>query len=138
MKELDAKTIQKYKGRSVAWLLKKAQEYFNKFIRLRDEGKQCISCDSYNIAHASHFYSAGHYPTMRFNEMNCHASCLRCNNFLHGNLNEYRKRITSRIGEDGLKELDMLAGSDKRNNHKWNRLELIYILETYKSKVKAH
>ena len=131
---LESKTINKYKGRSVAWLLKKCQFYFNKYIRQRDEGKQCISCDSYNTAHASHYYSAGHYPTLRFHEDNCHLSCVRCNTYLHGNLIQYGKRLTERIGKDKFDKLEMLAGYDKRVNHKWNRLELIEILEKYKAK----
>jgi len=131
---MEAKTIQKYKGRSVAWLLKKTQFYFNKYIRLRDNEKPCISCDSWNTAHASHFYSAGHYSTMRFNEDNCHASCVRCNTFEHGNLLMYRIRLIRRIGAARVTKLEVLAGYDKRVNHKWNRLELIEILETYKTK----
>ena len=131
---LETKIIQRYKGCSVAWLLKKCQFYFNKYIRQRDEGKQCISCDSYNTAHASHFYSAGHYSTLRFNELNCHASCVRCNKFLHGNLLEYRQRLPERIGLDKFNNLELAKGMDKRTNHKWNRLELIEILEKYKAK----
>jgi len=133
---LEAKTIQKYKGRSVAWLLKKCQFYFNQYIRKRDEGKQCISCDSYNTAHASHFYNVGHYPTLRFNEDNCHAGCMRCNTYLRGNLLEYRERLIVRIGIDKFNNLEIAKGWDKKTNHKWSRLELIELLEKYKAKCK--
>ena len=131
---IEANVIQKYKGRSVAWLLNKTQLYFNRYIRIRDEGQPCISCDSYNTYTASHFYNVGHYPTLRFNELNCHISCIRCNKYLHGNLLEYRKRLIDRIGMDKFSELEVLKGWDKRVNHKWNRLELIEILEIYKAK----
>ena len=134
---MEANTIKKYSNRSVAWLLKKCQFYFNKYIRQRDEGKQCISCDSYNTAHASHYFNVGHYPTMRFNELNCHASCMRCNTYLHGNLLEYQPRLIQRIGMDKYNNLMLLKGFDKRANRKWNRLELIELLEKYKAKCKT-
>ena len=130
---MDSNTINKYSKRSVAWLLKRTQFHFNKFIRERDKVKCCISCNSWNTAHASHFYNVGHYPTMRFKEDNCHASCMRCNTYLRGNLLEYRKRLLERIGADRVSHLEMLSGCDKRENHKWDRIALIEKLEYYKN-----
>ena len=132
---IEAKTIKKYNKRSVPWLLKRCQFWFNKYIRMRDEGKPCISCNSFNTEHASHFYNVGHYPTMRYNEDNVHKSCMRCNRYLRGNLLEYRVKLLKRIGADRVAKLEMLSAWDKRQtNHKWNRFELIEILETYKTK----
>jgi len=124
------------KTTSVPSLIKKATRVFNGYIRKRDEGKPCISCGSYNTAHASHFYSGGHYAGLRFNEDNVHASCVRCNTFLHGNLNEYRKRLVYRIGQERLEKLDLLAGQYKRQGYKWNRFLLQEIIDTYQQKAK--
>lgn len=133
--ELTSKIIQRYAKRSLPWLRKKAGEYFRKYIRLRDQHKGCISCGA-TVQHAGHFYSAGHYPALEFNEANVHGQCLRCNNFLHGNLNEYRKNLPSRISEEGIEDLDLLAGAYKQNGYKHDRYHLIEVIEIYKRKIK--
>ena len=129
---MEAKTIQKYSKISIPSLIKLATVHFNKFIRLRDQNKGCVSCGA-NVQHAGHFYSGGHYSALRFLEPNVHGQCLRCNNFLHGNLNEYRRNITSRIGVEGLDKLDWQADLYKKTPFKWNRHSLIFIIEKYKA-----
>lgn len=129
---MDSKTIQKYSKRSIPWLRKKAGFYFKKYIRQRDNEKECISCGNPYPAHAGHFYSAGHYPSLEFNENNVHAQCVRCNTFLHGNLNEYRKRLLERIGIDAVKKLDWKVSIYKRSTFKQDRFYLIEIIEKYK------
>ena len=129
---MEAKVIQKYKGKTVPQLRKKAGDVFRAWIRKRDEGKPCISCTSYNTAHASHFYSAGHYPELEFNEDNVHASCVKCNTYLHGNLIEYRKELIKRIGPERLEELDRISEYYKRVTWKHDRFFLIEIIEKYK------
>ena len=113
--------------------LKKTQAVFNKFIRLRDKEKGCVSCKSPKIEHASHYFSAGKFPALRFNEDNVHGSCLRCNYFMNGNLLEYRKTLLKRIGEE---RLDFLEGLANRKTHKWSILELKTIENEYKQKIK--
>ena len=133
---MDSKIVQRYKTKSIPQLIKIATVHFNKYIRQRDEGKGCVSCGAYNFSDAGHFYSAGHYPNLRFNEDNVHGQCKRCNLFLSGNLNEYRKRIPERIGDDGLAKLDDFADIYKRTSFKQDRFTLINIIETYKKKNK--
>lgn len=94
-------------------LLRKAQTAFNAYIRARDKGKPCISCDKpldggANTFDAGHYRSVGSAPHMRFVEDNCHGQCKHCNNWLAGNHVEYRKRLLERIGEHqlGLLESD--------------------------------
>jgi hypothetical protein len=118
---------------SYGTLLKKAQRLFNCWIRSRDEGKPCISCGSFNTAHASHFYAAGSYTGLRFNELNCHASCVSCNTFKGGNIHEYRKRLVERIGEENLQKLDLSASLNRFK--KYSRFDLELIIEMYKNKV---
>ena len=129
---MDAKTIQKYSKKTVPQLLKIATIHFNKFIRNRDKELGCVSCDSGRTEEACHLYSAGHYPSLRYNEINVHGGCKHCNRFLSGNLNEYRKRVVSRIGENGLIELDEVAAYFKKNAFKWNRFNIIETIEKYK------
>lgn len=123
----------KMKAVSLPKTIQKAQKIFNSFIRLRDAEKPCVACGKYKIEHASHFYSAGSFTHLRFNEDNVHGSCLRCNYFLSGNLNEYRKTLEKRIGKERLELLDYEA---KRKIKKWSIYELEKIIADYKSKIK--
>ena len=85
-----------------------AQKVFNTYIRLRDKGKTCISCDRVlkdNDINASHFFSVGAYPNLRFNEDNVHNSCVNCNQYKHGNQKEYDLRLPNRIGIERYQNL---------------------------------
>ena len=136
MNYINVKVLKKYKGKSLAYLHKRATDHFNKWIRLRDHGKGCASCNSPTFTDAGHFYPSGHYPNLRYNENNVHGQCKACNYFKHGNLIEYRKRITNRITKTELIELDYKVALYKRNGYKWDRFFLIEVIETYKAKVK--
>jgi len=74
MTELTANQIQKYQKYSIPQLIKKAERKFNKFIRTRDLDKPCISCGRYSRLEAGHYYSGGHHPALRFNELNVNGS----------------------------------------------------------------
>lgn len=125
---MDAKTIQKYAKYSQSQLLKKCQVVFNKFIRERDSELPCISCGTGRVAQAGHFLSQGHHSSLRFNEFNTNGQCVRCNHFLSGNLINYRKGLVKKIGEDKVVELECV----RKKAHKWDRLELILMIEKYK------
>lgn len=88
--------------------LKEAQKEFNRYIRLRDKDEPCISCRKplrHGNIDASHFYSVGGYPRLRFNEDNCHSACVYCNRYLHGNISEYTIRLPKKIGLDRFEQL---------------------------------
>lgn len=85
---------------------KEAQTAFNRYIRVRDHGKPCISCGADNPAHAGHYRSIGGHAQLRFNLLNCHAQCVRCNMHLSGNLIEYRKGLIERIGVNNVESLE--------------------------------
>jgi hypothetical protein len=92
-------------------LVAAAQKSFNAFVRARDAGKPCISCDKpqsteSNQTDASHYRSVGSAPHMRFVEENCHASCKHCNQFLAGNHVEYRPRLIARIGLHAVERIE--------------------------------
>ena len=123
--------VDKYNKKTVPQLIKIATKHFNKFIRERDQDKGCVSCGA-PVSQAGHFYSAGHYAALRFNENNVHGQCVRCNMYLSGNLNEYRKRITQRIDLSDLNELDELSDYYKRNPFKWDRFSIIDVIQKYK------
>jgi len=106
IKERRKKIKQKLKGHS--YYTQILQKEFNLYIRLRDADKQCISCDVYpewNNSNASHYYAVGKAPQLRFNEDNVHKSCIRCNKWLHGNLEKYTERLPKRIGKERFEKL---------------------------------
>lgn len=95
--------------------LKDAQTEFNKFIRVRDKHQPCISCGSYpdnsglitgSRVDAGHYRSVGACPELRFEELNCHAQCVRCNQHLSGNTVEYRIRLLQRVGPETVEWLE--------------------------------
>ena len=84
------------------WLAE-AQTAFNAYVRLRDRGKPCVSCDKPDNGthqrHASHYRSVGACSGLRFNLKNVYASCQQCNTTKSGNLLEFRIRLKARYGE---------------------------------------
>ena len=92
-------------------LVKKAQTAFNSYIRARDVGKPCISCDKpldggANTFDAGHYRSVGSAPHMRYVEDQVHGQCKKCNRHLSGNAVEYRKRLLERIGLERLEQIE--------------------------------
>jgi len=86
-----------------------AQVIFNRFIRLRDAGRGCISCGNMqaNEYHAGHFFTTKARPDLRFNEDNTNLQCGQCNFFESGNISKYRVKIVDRIGQKRLDDLDI-------------------------------
>ena len=95
---------------------KEAQSAFNRYIRIRDEGKPCVSCGNQLIGKsnyltgsaidASHYRSRGAASHLKFNVFNVHSACTRCNRQLSGNAVEYRIRLIERIGLERVERLE--------------------------------
>ena len=131
-RKVDKEKLKSLKTRS-EWL-KELQVIFNRFIRIRDAQKNCISCggklgDKYD---AGHYKSCGAHPELRFLEINVHAQCVRCNQHLSGNLINYRKGLLIRIGQT---KLDWLEGCHEPL--KLTIPEIQSLIVEYKAKVKA-
>lgn len=101
--------------RDRSWYMKEAQKWFNRFVRLRDVNKPCISCLNplrNDVRLKGHLYDAGHYLSvgarfnLRFNEDNCHAQCVKCNRDLSGNAAAYRVELVKRIGFERVELLE--------------------------------
>lgn len=97
--------------------LREAQAAFNAYIRERDRGLPCISCGSMpsdgdlltgSRIDAGHYRSTGSCPELRFEPLNCHAQCVKCNRNLSGNAVEYRIRLIRRIGQASVEWLEGL------------------------------
>ena len=133
-RKVDREKLKSLKTRS-EWL-KELQVIFNRFIRLRDAGLPCISCghpdDGSRQRHASHYKSVGGNPALRFDSLNCHASCSICNNYLSGNLVPYRVALIAKVGQA---EVDRLEGPQQPL--KLTIPEIQALIAEYKVKVKA-
>ena len=120
--------------RTTSDYIKEAQKWVNKFVRLRDKDKGCVSCDAplNGKFDAGHFFSAGGFGSVRFDVRNIHGQCVYCNQWEHGNLYKYHIRLLSRIG---LKEFEDLERQSNKMK-KWDKEELKEIIKEYKQKCK--
>ena len=119
--------------RTTSDYVKEAQKWVNKFVRLRDKDKNCISCNQPLIGKfdAGHFFPATKAST-RFDVRNISGQCVFCNRHKHGNLYQYHIRLLTKIG---LKEFEDLERQSKKMK-KWEKDELKDIIKLYKQKCK--
>lgn len=106
LRELDP--ISKYAQR--------VQVVFNKYIRLRDSGRGCISCGTkfqesirYTTGgqwHAGHWKTVKAHPELRFNEYNVNLQCNKCNWADGGNRDAYREGLLAKYGLERVRELE--------------------------------
>ena len=101
-------------------LMKEAQSAVNKYIRMRDENKECISCGTPLISEklgggfdAGHYRSRGAAPHLRFYTLNIFGQCKRCNRYLGGNYHEYRIGLIERLGIEKVEAIE----ADQRPRH---------------------
>lgn len=134
--KLDRQRKEKLKTRSD--YIKEAKTAMHAYVRKRDEGKDCISCDTILSSagvgggmDAGHYRSVGSAKHLEFDERNIHGQCKRCNNYLSGNAVEYRKKLIQRFGPEFVEGLE--ADNTPR---KLTIEDLKQIKETYKRKLK--
>lgn len=121
---------------TISQLKQQARRPFQKFIRIRDENKPCISCGSITATnwHAGHFKKAEIYFGLIFDENNVHKQCAKCNVFLGGNEANYRSGLVERYGEVFVSNLEEKALKTKDYMH--TREELKEIKEKYLKRIK--
>lgn len=109
--------VRKEKLKTRADHLREAQAAVNEYVRLRDAHLPCISCDSTPNDNdlmtgsrwdAGHYRSVGSCPELRFEPLNIHRQCVKCNRNLSGNAVEYRIRLVQRIGAETVAWLEGL------------------------------
>lgn len=124
------------KMKSTGDLMKEAQTAFNAFIRERDKGKACISCNT-PLNGAPNSYDAGHYRSrgaaghLRFDEDNVHGQCKQCNRYLSGNVVEYRRGLLAKIGQWRVEKLE-----NNNQTRTFSKDELREIKRAYQKKLK--
>jgi hypothetical protein len=95
------------------WWLAKAKTALHAYIRARDEGKTCISCQTILIKlgrvggdyDAGHFRSVGSAKHLELVENNIHGQCKHCNDYLGGNPAGYERGLLERFGAEYVEAL---------------------------------
>lgn len=125
--------IRKLEVKPLSYFKNKAQIQFNTFIRTRDEGKPCISCQRNTGAkmNAGHYRTVKASPETRYDENNCHLQCEHCNSYLSGNIGEYRPNLIEKIGQEAF---EVLMGPHPVK--KWTREELEQVAAHYRQKTR--
>ena len=135
-KERAKTAAMRHRLETIPELTKKAQAAFNRYIRLRDRGKPCISCgkplgSEPNSYDAGHYRSVGSSPHLRFDENNVHGQCKHCNCHLSGNVVAYRQGLIGRIG---LPETERIE-ADQSEKH-YGKQDLRELAATYRKKAR--
>jgi hypothetical protein len=86
---------------------REAQTAFNAYVRARDAGQACISCQKPpKKKNAGHYKSVGGHPELRFHPFNNNLQCEHCNTYKSGNQIEYRIHLIDKIGIDNVEWLE--------------------------------
>jgi len=114
--------------------LKEAQAAVNAYVRERDRDLPCVSCGRRHEGqyHAGHYRSVGSCPELRFDIRQIHKQCSPCNNYLSGNLLNYRPELIRRIGQAAVDEIE-----GPHEQKKYTVDDLKAIKAEYKAKLKA-
>jgi hypothetical protein len=110
---------------------------FQRWIRMRDKDSPCISCGikETKLWDGGHYKKAELYRGVIFHEFNVNRQCRKCNNYLNGNESNYRQGLVNRIGEQKVKDLELLA--QETRVYKWTDLELEFLKIKYKTNGKT-
>ena len=104
---------------------KEAQNAFNRYVRLRDAGKPCISCGRMPQQKLGGTMDCGHYRTrgaaahLAFNLHNTAAQCVYCNRDRAGAQKAFEQGLIERIGKDAV---DLL-----NNNNEIRKFDIPYL-----------
>ena len=88
-----------------AKLVKEADRVFSTYIRKKSSINgycRCVTCgtrDKWQNMDNGHYLSR-RYMQIRYDEMNCHVQCKRCNQTLSGNLTKYKDYLIKTYGFD--------------------------------------
>lgn len=137
-RELKAQKLDRDARVKLSALIEQTQVLFNKYIRLRDEGKPCISSGHpyKRDNEAGHCFSVKQYAGLRFDYDNVHGQSVQDNRFNEGNHLDYLINLPKRIGEERFHALIKRAEDYKKNGHKFTRDELYDIQKEVKQKIK--
>ena len=112
--------------------LNEAQAVMNRYVRLRDHGKGCISCGAQPEAKfggavdCGHYLSRGASPHLRFHLHNMAAQCVKDNRYLGGVAGKFRLGLIARLGVEKVEALEALQGPAKFTVEYLQRLKRVF------------
>ena len=131
-KKAHTKRKKELKDNDRTFQAKQAQAEFNKFIRLRDYGNDCISCQKPPLKkNAGHYKTTKAHPELRFCEAQVHLQCEHCNTHLSGNIYNYRPNLINKVG---IEMVEWIEGPHKLK--KYTAANFLTIRKWYKRKNK--
>lgn len=111
---------------------------FSTYIRMRDADSngmvQCYCCGKllpWKQSQNMHYVPRQHM-SLRFNEVNCHAGCVKCNYYDNGNIEEYILHLKKDYGNDIAERLAIA----KKQAVKYSSAEFKALADYYKSEIK--
>ena len=131
--------LPRHSKRSTPSLVRKLDEIFSKYIRLRDskafgfQAFRCIACGQikpFEQMDCGHFVGRTHMAT-RFDEENCHGECRACNRMSADHIIYYQRNLEAMIGRE---RVDLLLARG-RQPKKWSAYELELLIEHYKQQI---
>ena len=125
--------------------LAKVQAAVNSYIRTRDKGKPCISCEGFKEQaglkggsyDAGHWFGRGAHPSLRFVLWNIHKQCVTCNQYLNGHPHGYEAGLIKRFGREWVERRKQQARDYKTNHYSKQDLERIRKIFTKKQRLYA-
>lgn len=117
-----------------------AQQWFNKYIRLKYQERNgkwiCRACGKEtDKVHAGHLFGTRNYNWLRFDEDNVRPECPGCNTFNHEHLIWYSESLRKELGLTGFNELLKKA---RNRQPDWKPAEIEEIIQIYKQRVKEY
>lgn len=95
------------------WWVEKAKKAMHLYVRTRDHGKPCCSCDTILLStgkiggdyDAGHLRSVGSAKHLEFDPRNVWGQCKDCNMRLNGNEREFERRLRIKEGDEMVDSL---------------------------------
>lgn len=128
-KETKAK-LERLKSRA-EWA-KEAQIEVNRYVRLRDMNKGCITCGAKpeqkagGTMDAGHFRSVGSAPHLRFLTSQIAAQCVTCNRHKGGRALDFRRALVEMRGVAWVEQLESMQGTAKFDIDYLKRIKTIF------------
>ena len=123
--ERKADRARKQELKPLSYWTERAQKQVNRYIRMRDRGKPCISCSTPWAPNfqAGHWLTTKARPELRFHLDNIAAQCVQCNLFKSGNQQLYRVALVQRIGSERVESLEGPHALPRWRKEDYQRIE---------------
>ena len=110
---------------------------FSEYVRRRDADERgyirCYCCGKilhWKESQNMHFIPRQHMGT-RFDEVNCHSGCVKCNFYNNGNIEEYAIHLKKDFGNDIIERLTI----KKQAGRKFSEFEYKILAKHYREKI---